>query len=50
LYRDNVSLRHHNQLRHSTRPLHWHATTAHRSNIVDRIAATNCIPWNVRRT
>jgi peptide/nickel transport system substrate-binding protein len=25
-------------------------TTAHRSNIVDRIAATNCIPWNIRRT
>jgi peptide/nickel transport system substrate-binding protein len=24
-------------------------TTAYRSNIVDRIAATNCIPWNVRR-
>jgi peptide/nickel transport system substrate-binding protein len=25
-------------------------TTAYRSNIVDRIAATNAIPWNVRRT
>ncbi|MCC6718655.1 MAG: ABC transporter substrate-binding protein [Acetobacteraceae bacterium] len=24
-------------------------TTAYRSNIVDRIAATNAIPWNVRR-
>jgi hypothetical protein len=25
-------------------------TTAHRSNIVDRIPATNALAWNVRRT